>query len=386
MYQLYNTHFIGIGQIMYNVHQHWDKLKVCAVGKNYPPEFYSFIKNPRLRNLFEKIAIETEEDNLNLIKTLKKFGIKVVRPNVPDIMPEDYYQNNLRIPGPVSMNPRDQCIMIGNKFFVFPFERPARKASGRIYKDTKIDFSLTSKTFCNWWEPIINEVQDNNVEIINYTNTTPEIEKFLSNLQTNGIVRVGYDLYFGKKEVGYDKKVHVAVNWLTKKHFTNYRAHYISTGGHVDGCFTPVKPGLIISRNDMETYDKTFPGWEVVYIRHEPDSLYEFGDVRTSKQGSWLIPNTKADDELIEFVEKYLNGWTGNIIETNFDVNSLVIDENNILVSEYNKTAFDAYERYGVTPHIVSLRHKFFWDSGLSCMTTELHREGTLQNIFPERD
>ena len=47
---------------MYSVHQPWDPLKVCVVGKSYPPEFYNFIKNPRLRGLFERIATETEED------------------------------------------------------------------------------------------------------------------------------------------------------------------------------------------------------------------------------------------------------------------------------------------------------------------------------------
>ena len=43
----------------YSVHQHWDPLRVCAVGRSYPPEFYSFITNSRARNVMERIAIET---------------------------------------------------------------------------------------------------------------------------------------------------------------------------------------------------------------------------------------------------------------------------------------------------------------------------------------
>jgi hypothetical protein len=38
------------------------------VGKSYPPEFYSWIKDVRARSAMEKIAIETEEDYQSLIK------------------------------------------------------------------------------------------------------------------------------------------------------------------------------------------------------------------------------------------------------------------------------------------------------------------------------
>ena len=66
---------------MYSVYQPWDPLRVCVVGKSYPPEFYSFISNPRLRSLFERIAAETEEDFQNLVSLLEKFNVQVVRPN-----------------------------------------------------------------------------------------------------------------------------------------------------------------------------------------------------------------------------------------------------------------------------------------------------------------
>lgn len=28
---------------MYSVYQHWDPLRVCAVGSSYPPEYYFWI-------------------------------------------------------------------------------------------------------------------------------------------------------------------------------------------------------------------------------------------------------------------------------------------------------------------------------------------------------
>ena len=116
---------------MYSVHQPWDPLKVCVVGKSYPPEFYNFIKNPRLRGLFERIATETEEDYQNLIALLEKFKVKVVRPNVPTVQLDQFLTKNRQIPGPVSMIPRDQMIMVGSKFFVFPYDNISIKSAGR---------------------------------------------------------------------------------------------------------------------------------------------------------------------------------------------------------------------------------------------------------------
>jgi hypothetical protein len=54
----------------FKVFQHWDPLRVCVVGRSYPPEFYSWITVPHVRNLFERIALKTEEDFQKIIKKL----------------------------------------------------------------------------------------------------------------------------------------------------------------------------------------------------------------------------------------------------------------------------------------------------------------------------
>ena len=69
---------------MYNVHQHWDPLKVCVVGRSYPAEFYRFIQNTRVRDVMERIAEETEEDYCSLIKLLNSLGVECFRIGVED--------------------------------------------------------------------------------------------------------------------------------------------------------------------------------------------------------------------------------------------------------------------------------------------------------------
>ena len=53
---------------MVSVYQCFDPLKVCIVGRSFPPEFYSGIENVKVRSAMERLAIETEEDYQKLIK------------------------------------------------------------------------------------------------------------------------------------------------------------------------------------------------------------------------------------------------------------------------------------------------------------------------------
>jgi N-dimethylarginine dimethylaminohydrolase len=407
---------------MYSVHQPWDPLRVCVVGKSYPPEFYSFIKNTRLRNLFERIATETEQDFQYLIKTLEKFKVKIIRPEVPQVQLDEFLTQHRRIPGPISMTPRDQMIMIGSDFFVFPYDTISIKASGRSimttnwneqyyhavkginwpqeftpfdqlpewvqeecknilgfkFKPDEIREEIISKAEnVGWWNPITDLVRSAGNPIIEN-----QYHDILNQIPTNGITRIGKDLFFGISESADIDKI----KQITKHFFPEYRIHTVTTGGHIDGCFTPVKPGLIVSIKDMPTYADTFPGWEVVYLQGESyGKIKPFLDLKQRNQGRWWIKGSEYDDELIEYVETWLQDWVGYVEESVFDVNILVIDQQNIIVNGYNKQAFDAFERHGVTPHICPLRHRYFWDGGVHCVTLDLDRDGAQQDFFPNR-
>lgn len=408
---------------MYSVHQPWDPLRVCVVGKSYPPEFYGFITNPRLRSLFERIATETEEDFQSLIALLEKFQVKVVRPNVPTVQLDRLLTQNRRIPGPVSMIPRDQMVMVGSEFFVFPYDRISIKSSGRklmpptnwtiknynnlkgpswpqeftpfeqlpdwiqeecrtllqfdfVSGDDPAELIAKSSKF-EWWSPVTDLVRSAGNHIIEN-----QYHDILNQIPTNGVTCIGRDLYFGiSQNADIDK-----IKQLTEHFFPDYRNHIVTTGGHMDGCFTPVKPGLIISIEDMPTYADTFPGWEVVYLAGESfNKMQEFLDLKQKNQGKWWIKGSEYDTELIEYVETWLQDWVGYVEESVFDVNALVVDQQNIIVSSYNKTAFDAFERHGITPHVCPLRHRYFWDGGIHCVTLDLDRDGVQQDWFPGR-
>jgi N-dimethylarginine dimethylaminohydrolase len=405
---------------MYSVHQPWDPLKVCVVGKSYPPEFYSFVENPRLRTLFERIAAETEEDFQLLINTLKKFNVDVIRPNVPSVQLDHLLTTNKRIPGPISMIPRDQMIMIGSTFFVFPYNNIAIKSSGRTLQPTNwteknyhllkgsdwpreftqfdqlpawiqnecqqllgfeyvkgdsfTELAQQSKKV-NWWDPVKAAVASaGNVIVEN------QYHDILNQIPANGITRIGSDLFFGITDPAAELD---KIQQLTEHFFPNYQCHIITTGGHIDGCFSPVKPGLIVSIKDMPTYKNTFPGWEVVYLENESWSkMQSFLDLKKKNQGRWWIKGSEYDHELIDYVETWLQDWVGYAEESVFDVNMLTVDPYNVIVSSYNKTAFDAFKRHNITAHICPMRHRYFWDGGIHCVTLDLDRQGVQQNWF----
>jgi len=331
----------------YSVYQHWDPLKVCAVGRSYPPEFYSWITVPHVRSLFEKIAQETEEDYQNIIRKLQSFGVKIVRTDIPDNV--DLCRAIDGRVSPPPMCPRDYTVMIGDKFYI-------TESAKNLY-----------------YNSILNEVQAQENVIIHH------------NDYVNGSVisRLGKDLYFGTDDYNQDQSI---LKQTINTRFTNTRNHIINTGGHSDGTYCPVAPGLIISLNDVPTYADTFPGWEVIYLPGQSwEAVQPFLDLKKKNKGKWWIPGFEYDQDVVDVVETWLGHWTGYVEETVFDVNMLIIDPKNVIVFSYNKQVFNAFDRYGITPHIVPFRHRYFWDGGIHCVTSDLHRQGTMQDFFPQR-
>lgn len=368
----------------FSVYQHWDPLKVCVVGKSYPPEFYSWIKVPRVRSLFEKIALETEEDYQNIINKLAEFGIEVYRPNI------DYLQSSEGQFSPPPMCPRDNMIMIGENFYLnwnhdwkvkydiikgnsWPLSPPDKFENLPLFVQNEIN-GMFGGSRARCYDDIVEKIKSQG----NAVKESPSYE-------INGamVSRIGRDLYVGTFDYNADQTI---IQQTSQKEFPDYRVHVVNSGGHSDGTYCPVCPGLIISLKDIPTYADTFPGWEVIYLPGQSwDKVQPFLDLKNKNQGKWWIPGFEHDQSVIDTVETWLGHWTGYVEETVFDVNMLIIDPKNVMVFNYNKQVFDALERYGITPHIVPFRHRYFWDGGIHCVTLDLHREGSMKDYFPNR-
>lgn len=388
---------------MYSVYQHWDPLQTCLVGRTYSPEFYSWIDDPQTRTRFENLAQETEEDYQRLIRLLTdRFGVTVSRPEFPDDL-DSLYINGKWVQPPTA--PRDYFLMIQDRFWI-PEIPNASHAWSVFYRQNKqpwwpdyvrpgdfyaalpefaSDIQLRFAEFCGvdqkhldaklgFYDHVFADIQSQGNEIV-YTD--------LDFINGCFVSRLGRDLYFATQTYHDDKQeILCQVNDL----FPTTRNHVVNSGGHGDAVYCPVAPGLIISLNDIPTYADTFPDWEVIYL---PPSNYshmrEFEYSMKRNKGRWFMPGFEQDANLQHMVDHYFDEWVGQVSETVFDVNILIVDPKNIVVSTHNDRVEAACARHGIEVHVSPFRHKYFWDCGIHCVTNDLDRRGTIIDLFPGR-
>lgn len=375
---------------MYSVYQHWDPLRVCIVGKSYPPEFFSWIPHVKTRSLLEKIAQETEEDYQKIISKLESFNVKIMRPDCQQEL--GVLGAGVRIPTP-PMTPRDNFVMIGKTLY-------RQENTWEIFYDNIRDITWPKHVVSI--ECLTPEQQQECKILHGWGKDTSNFDHYagiLAQLDNLGIdiqlspskriigsmvTRLGKDLYFNTESYDDDQAL---LKQTVDQIFLHNRNHVINTGGHGDGTYCPVCPGLIISLKDVPTYAETFPGWEVLYLPGQSWELVRgWMDLKNKNGGRWWLPDVKIDDNFVDFVNTWMTDWVGYVEETVFDVNMLIIDPKNVLVFNENDRVFEALARYGITPHVINFRHRYFWDGGIHCITLDLDRDGVMQDFFPLRD
>ena len=63
----------------------------------------------------------------------------------------------------------------------------------------------------------------------------------------------------------------------------------------------------------------------------------------------------------------------------------LIVDDKNILCINEDDWALRKLEEYGFTPHVCNFADRGFWDGGLHCLTTDIHRTGDCIDYWPDR-
>jgi len=196
-------------------------------------------------------------------------------------------------------------------------------------------------------------------------------------------VRVGQDVFFDNSDfLRPDQTRWIVDNVLGSE----YRIHEAVTDGHGDAVFAILKPGVLLSSKHDVNLDlaRDFPGWDVCKIWDSSIwAAMEVGKFKYEQSpGAWYVQGQTPTPEFTKFVDTYLNKWTGFVAETVFDVNCLVLDEENVIFSAYNKEVFDYCRKHRINPIISELRHSYFWDGGISCCTQDIRRSGGLETYL----
>ena len=321
----------------------FDPLKHCWLGSGFKTEWFHDLpiyNNDKIMDPLKCIADETEEDYQALEKILKDAGVQTYRSWL-DLDKVGSLKNVFRPP----VCPRDHFGVIGEKLYA---------CSGG------------SEGYAN----ILKQIPRENLVI----ESTP------GSISTAVICRVGKDIWWDIIQEG----THMIVEKY-KKMWTDqgFRVHISKRGYHSDSSFCVVKPGCIVSLHDIQDYKTEFPEWDVLYLPDQSWSKVDtFLQMKDKVGGKWWLKGQEHNDELIQFVNTWLDDWVGYVEETVFDVNMLSIDQNTIICNNYNKEVFAHFKKHKVEPIVFNFRHRYFWDGGVHCITQDLYREGTQEDYF----
>jgi len=341
-----------------NSYTSWQPLEEVIVGRAYSPDYFDFIENAQVRNQLQQILLETEEDLANLQRTIEKFGARVRRPDLPDR--DRFIQSQVHGSGaPLPpLTPRDWQITLGDRLL-------------RVLAMSELD-------------GLCGEYESAGGTVINPHGPTGWDENcVLNGASASCIVRVGRDVFFDNSDFLKPEQT----RWIVDNVLgPEYRIHEAITDGHGDAVFAILKPGVLLSSKHDVNLDlaRDFPGWDVCKIWDSSIwAAMEVGKFKYEQSpGAWYVQGQTPTQEFTQFVDTYLNKWTGFVAETVFDVNCLVLDESHVIFSAYNREVFDYCRRHRIEPIISELRHSYFWDGGISCCTQDIRRRGGLETYL----
>ena len=338
---------------MINSHTSWQSLEAVIVGRAYSPDYFDFLEHAQVRSQLQQILSETAEDLDSLQHIIEQYGAKVYRPALPDKHHFIQSQCNNRVPIP-PLTPRDWQISLGQKLL-------------RIIPVPELDH------VCD----------DFASQIVNPHRGRWDPDCVLNGASASCIVRVGRDIFFDNSDFLRPEQT----RWIVDNVLgPEYRIHEAVTDGHGDAVFAILKPGVILSSKHDENlnFARDFPAWEILRIMDSSiDAAMAAGKFRYENgPQAWYVTGQTPTPEFSQYVNTYLTEWTGFVAETVFDVNCLVLDEENVIFSAYNKDVFDFCKRHRINPIISELRHSYFWDGGISCCTQDLRRRGGLETYL----
>jgi len=325
-----------------NSHNSWSQLEEVWLGDVYPESWYDHLE-PEIRDVFQKITQITKQDLVIIQQTLESLGVVVRRPQYGNI---DNFVDSHGILKKPEICPRDTFLVVGDKL-------------------------LTPYGLNYAWAHVISEYLGTGSNIIQSTNHV---------INGANVVRVGKDIIidtdiFDISEIDLD---------MTP--FNDYRVSWVKNGGHMDGCFAILKPGLLIANRYFDGYDQTFPGWERIFLNESTYTQHiKFPPPGGEYNGKFYAEDVTFNRAFNDHVIKHAQDWVGNYTETYFELNCLVINESTVMMLGYNAALEKTLNSHGINVHWVPFRCRAFWDGGMHCITTDIRRQSTIVDYFPER-
>jgi len=354
---------------MYNIWNKWDTLETVLLGSFYPAEFFQDVKSDRIRSALERIADEEAEDLLTFETVLKAHGVEVLRPRLdPRDSIMNYIDDQGRLGEAVTDNtlygiprapiaPRDCQFVMGNHLFVTQTE----DHPGIIDRLEDYCLDIVHLQDLHLYAPQYTVINDRlliDTDVTMHHHVVPRDPEVLR--RYNGHIRNGINENID----------------VIQELYPHLQIEQIEVGAHNDGCFHTVADGAIISVMGMDIYEKSFPGWDVLYLPDEDwSSVRPFVEHKVALKKSWWLPGEEDNTEFTHFVETWLQDWVGDMEETVTAVNVIMLNPNTCCTVNATEELKQFMKKHGIDCVNVPNRHRYILDSGLHCKTLDLKRK-----------
>jgi len=320
-----------------NSHNSWSQLEEVWLGDIYPVSWYEHLDSGA-RDVFQQLTEITQQDLCAIQKKLEEFNVNVRRPVYDQI--DKYLDDHDQLFKP-QITPRDNQVVIGNTLYRVDMPH-------ECWNHIVEEYSADSDS--HWeWSPH---------RLVNGAN----------------VVRAGKDIIV-------DTDI---FEWEYNNQWPDYRVRVLKNGGHLDGCFAVLKPGLILANHYFDDYEKTFPGWEVIMLDN-PTCRSVVKKPYPAYNGKFWDTTVGTNRGFNKHIIQHALDWVGDYTETYFELNCLSINESNvIMLAENEKLANDLAQR-GINVHWVPFRTRSFWDGAMHCLTVDIRRQSSIVDYFPER-
>ena len=375
--------------MLVNTNTSFAPLKKTWVGTCYPPEFFDYIKNTKVRKLTQQICEETLEDLETFKNTLSRFDVKIEQPDIVlnSHDAEHMITHGKEIPRP-PLSPRDNYLALGNTLYRFAND-PSYDRLFSIYKrngadifdpynDSNEDLLLSDDEYDSWWSTL-----ESSSDELTKKNIMHPYQKSDSDRRIRTHLYPAASVNRCGTTINIESLPQMVQAW-TKSKWKDRDIHFSQTnGGMKDGRFSTLRKGLILALQDLPNYDKTYPNWDVIILPGQgnlamktKNSLSGHAQTKARYADTWYTTG-EFDTEHEDYIDKWINYWVDYTRNNIVDVNAFSIDENNVILNGYNEQLYSKLEEYGITAHFVHFRHRYFWDGGHHCNTVDIVREDT---------
>lgn len=297
----------------------------------------------------EHVYEEAEEDLDALVNILEQADVKVHRPDTSVIDFTSKVSNGLWDSTQYEAYcPRDSVTVIGDTIIEGAMSLRARYHETFLFNKLFKDKSMQGARWLPMPKPML---QDDLYKL--QPGRDPSVNNNEPILDPANLIRCGYDILYLISNTGNEQGAKWLQNTLGDA-FKVHMMHDLYSWAHVDSTIMPLRPGLVIlnaSRVDEDKVPELFKSWDKIWYTEE-----------------MCVGQPCLEDYAPA------SSWIG--------MNVLSVDPQHVLVPSEEVPLMKEMEKHGVTPVPVQMRHMRTLAGGPHCVSTDLVREGKLENYW----